>query len=323
MPITTGVAFETVARFAADVRAGLSQPEQKQLPFKYFYDDVGSALFEVISVLPEYGLTRADERLLKKYANRIATSIPASVVVAELGSGSGKKARWLLEALSRLEPVTYCPVELSSAALAVCARELSDLDSVRVIALERDFLEGLSEVATRREDGQHLLVLFLGSSIGNFECENAVSLLTSIRATMKAGDALLLGTDLEKEVARIIAAYDDPLGVTAAFNLNLLARINRELDADFNLQNFKHHVKFNRQTRDVEMYLQSTCRQTVRINKAGFSTVLSAGESILTERSHKYSLDEVSAIIQEGGFRCQEQFVDREWPFAESLMFAE
>src|ERR1700693_87650 len=148
----------------ADVRLGLAMPGQKELPSKYLYDDVGSALFEVISVLPEYGLTRADERLLRRHSEDIVARLTPPTVVAELGSGSGKKTRWMLEALSRHQQVSYCPIEISRTALTMCKRELGDIESVRILGFEREYLDGLMEVAARRRKGEQLLVLFLGST---------------------------------------------------------------------------------------------------------------------------------------------------------------
>src|ERR1700726_2322452 len=191
--IPTNATYE----FSADVRAGLARPGQKELPSKYLYDDVGSALFEVISHLPEYGLTRADERLLQRHASEIVHRLPAPVVVAELGSGSGKKTRWILEALSRRQATSYCPIEISPAALAMCRRELGDIDSISIVGFEREYLDGLQEVAARREDPEHLLVLFLGSTIGNFDRPAGARFLREVRRILQAGDALLLGPDLE------------------------------------------------------------------------------------------------------------------------------
>src|SRR5437879_2839865 len=167
--------------FAADVRAGLTRPGQKELPSKYLYDALGSKLFEAICELPEYGLTRADERLLRAYAHEIAARVPGDVAVCELGSGSGRKTRWILEALARRRHIRYFPIEISPAALAVCRRELADIDSVAIVGLEREYLDGLLEVAARREDGQRLLVLFLGSTIGNFSHPADTGFLREIR----------------------------------------------------------------------------------------------------------------------------------------------
>ena len=278
--LTRTITVDPVTEFALEVRAGLTQAAQKELPSKYFYDAVGSALFEVISLLPEYGLTRADERLLRRYAPQIVAQLPLPIMVAELGSGSGKKTRWILEALGRRRPTCYCPIELSKSALAMCQRELGDIDAISIVGYEREYLDGLAEVADRRHDGEHLLVLFLGSTIGNFQRQAATRFLGAVRRTMRVGDALLLGTDLEKPAPQLLAAYDDALGITAAFNLNLLARINRELAADFNLQQFEHVARFNRDARSVEMHLRATRTQTVTIPKADLSVTFGKGETI-------------------------------------------
>jgi dimethylhistidine N-methyltransferase len=317
--ITTNAAYE----FAAEVRAGLTRAGQKELPSKYLYDDVGSALFEVISHLPEYGLTRADERLLRRHACDIVDRLDSPVAVAELGSGSGKKTRWILEALSRRERTFYYPVEISRSALAMCERELSDIDSISIVGFEREYLDGLLEIAAHRQSGQHLCVLFLGSTIGNFDRPAGLEFLVEVRRILEPGDSLLLGTDLEKPSSQLLKAYDDELGVTAAFDLNLLARINRELDADFDLGEFAHVARINHQTRSVEMHLQSLRRQTVRIPAADLRVEFLEGETIWTESSHKYSAEEAFQMAREVGFRCHAQWIDEQWPFAENLFFAE
>ena len=237
---TAVIAQYSSPNLAGDVRAGLLRPGQKELPSKYLYDEVGSALFEVISVLPEYGLTRADERLLRRHSPDIVERLQPHILVAELGSGSGKKTRWLLEALARRQRTTYCPIEISPTALARCESELGQIECVSIVGFERPYLDGLLAAAARRNPDDHLLVLFLGSTIGNFDRDAAERFLTEIRRILFPGDALLLGTDLEKPLPQLLAAYDDAIGVTAAFNLNLLARINRELDADFDLAAFRH-----------------------------------------------------------------------------------
>ena len=195
------------------------------------------------------------------------------------------------------------------------------MDFVSIVGFEREYLDGLLEVAARREEGEHLLVLFLGSTIGNFECPAGIRFLSEVRRILQPGDSLLLGTDLEKPLRQLLRAYDDPVGVTAAFNLNLLARINRELSADFLLEQFAHEARFNHQARSVEMHLRSK-RSQVTIPGAGFSVKLRENETIWTESSHKYSLTEVVQIGERAGFRCQSQWVDEEWPFAESLLIA-
>ena len=317
--ITSDLTYE----FAADVRAGLERPGQKELPSKYLYDDVGSALFEVISHLPEYGLTRADERLLRRNASEIVDRLAMPVAVAELGSGTGKKTRWLLEAVGRRQRTFYYPVEISRSALAMCERELRDIDSISIVGFEREYLDGLRDVAAYRKSGRQLLVLFLGSTIGNFDRPAGVKFLAEVRRILEPGDSLLLGTDLEKPSAQLLAAYDDELGVTAAFNLNLLARINRELDADFDLGQFSHVATINHAARSVEMHLRSKRRQTVSIAAAELEVEFQEGETIWTESSHKYSREEVFQMARGSGFRCEAQWIDGEWPFAESLLIAE
>src|SRR3984957_15158605 len=164
---TAVIAQHSKPNLAADVRAGLCRPGQKELPSKYLYDEIGSALFEVVSVLPEYGLTRADERLLHRHASDIVGRLKSHVLVAELGSGSGKKTRWLLEALARRQRTTYCPIELSPTALARCEHELGHIECVSIVGFERPYLDGLLAAAARRDRDDHLLVLFLGSTFGN------------------------------------------------------------------------------------------------------------------------------------------------------------
>jgi L-histidine Nalpha-methyltransferase len=317
--ITPNTSFE----FAADVRAGLTKPGQKELPSKYLYDDVGSALFEVISHLPEYGLTRADERLLRRHSYDIVDRLARPVAVAELGSGSGKKTRQILEALCRRQLTRYYPIEISRAALKMCERELSDIDCISILGFEKEYLDGLLEVAGHRSIGQHLLVLFLGSTIGNFDRPAGIQFLAEVRRILQPGDSLLLGTDLVKSTAQLLGAYDDELGVTAAFNLNLLARINRELGADFDVAQFEHEARINHYQRSVEMHLRSMRRQTVNIAAAELSVEFLEGETIWTESSHKYSLQEVRDMAVATGFRCDAQWVDDQWPFAENLLIAQ
>ena len=267
-------------------------------------------------------MTRADQRILRQHAETIIGRIPSPVIVAELGSGSGKKTRWILEALARRQPTIYHPIEISPAALAMVERELYRLDSVSILGFETEYLEGLRLVAARREPDQRLMVLFLGSSIGNFDREPGEEFLRRVRQALIPGDALLLGTDLEKPVVQMIRAYDDPVGVTAAFNLNLLARINRELGGDFALSQFRHLARYDKEHRRIEMHLLSTVTQTVTIRKAALAVKLREGETIWTESSYKYNREEVGQMAQRTGFRCDGQWLDLEWPFAQSLFIA-
>ena len=309
-------------QFASDVRAGLSKKGQKELPSKYLYDALGSALFEAISVLPEYGLTRADERLLSRHAKDIVRRLPGSMLVSELGSGSGRKTRAILGALCERGPVSYYPIEISPAALASCTSELDDMECLSIVGIEREYLDGLREVAALRAAGVHLLVLFLGSTIGNFESGADARFLSEVRGVLAPGDSLLLGADLLKPVEWLVEAYDDPLGVTAAFNLNLLGRINRELDADFDLRQFEHVARFNESAASIEMHLRSKRRQMVNIRRSGSVVTFEAGETIWTESCHKYTRQEIAHLADSSGFRVDAQWVDEEWPFAESLLLA-
>ncbi len=311
-----------VSEFAAEVRAGLTKSGQRELPSKYLYDEVGSALFETICVLPEYGLTRADARLLQNHAREIVNRLSSPLQVAELGSGTGKKTRWILEALSQRQKTYYYPIEISPSALAACEKEMGQIDLVSVVGYEQPYLEGLRAVADRRAASDHLLVLFLGSTIGNFDRGAGRAFLRDMRKILLPGDALLLGTDLEKDLEVQILAYDDPAGVTAAFNKNILGRINRELGANFDLGAFGHEACWNAAERRIEMHLCSLRRQTVEIPAAGLRLMLNEGESIWTESSHKYKAEEVLELAADTGFRCEEQWIDREWPFAQNLLVA-
>jgi len=305
--------------FAREVRAGLMRSGQKTLPCSYLYDDIGSALFEAITFLPEYGLTRADARLVGQHASEIAARVPGRVTVVELGSGTGTKTRAILERFGARQ-APYYPIDVSCAALERCERELGALGMI--VPLELNYLEGLQHVAERRGSDETLLVLFLGSTIGNFEPEDAADFLASVRACMQPGDVLLLGTDLVKPEEQMLVAYDDPAGVTAAFNLNLLGRINRELDGDFNLRQFEHVARYDAGAQRIEMHLRSRVRHTVNISKAELLVEFAAGETIWTEVSYKFRREQIAGLVRAAGFRLERQWIDCEWPFAENLMSA-
>jgi dimethylhistidine N-methyltransferase len=322
MAASAKVLSDPVTKFASDVYAGLCRKGQKELPSKYLYDPLGFALFEVITQLPEYGLTRADERLLRRHANAIVRHVPTPALVSELGSGSGRKTRWILSALCERQPVSYYPIEISRAALASCESQLGDIGCVSIMGVEREYVDGLREVAALRTDGARLLVLFLGSTIGNFDSGADARFLSEVRSVLTPGDSLLLGTDLLKPVERMLEAYDDPLGVTAAFNLNLLGRINRELDGDFDLRQFEHVARFNEAAGSIEMHLRSQRRQVVNVRRGGFAVTFAEGETVWTESSHKYTRQEIANLAVSCGFRMEAQWVDDEWPFAENLLLA-
>ena len=319
---TTISAARALAAFSSDVVVGLSLPGQKELPSKYLYDEVGSALFEAICTLPEYGLSRAGMRMFERYSGEIVDRVPGPVIVAELGSGSGQQTRWVLEALARRQRVNYYPIDISGSALFRCQRELSQIDMVSIVGFERAYLDGLQEVAARRRDGERLLVLFLGSTIGNFDRPAGEQFMREVRSILRAGDALLLATDLVKSIPTLILAYDDPAGVTAAFNKNLLARINRELEGDFDLRRFEHVVRYDEGEQRIEMHLRSTAWQRVTIRKASLRVYLREGETIWTESSHKYEPGQVVQMGERSGYHSAGQWFDAEWPLAQSLFFA-
>jgi L-histidine N-alpha-methyltransferase len=305
--------------FARDVYNGL-RSAQKVIPAKYLYDAVGSALFEAITLLPEYGLTRAEYRLLGSCAKEIAWNLAPISVVAELGSGSGQKTQRILETLASVqEDVTYFAIDVSSRSLQDCCHHLSSVRGVQCHALQSSYLEGLAKVRLRRPDSGSLLLLFLGSSIGNFSEEEIRVFLKRLRQNLRAGDAFLLGTDLVKPVHQLLEAYDDPAGVTAAFNLNLLSRINRELDADFRLGSFRHEARWCVDKNRIEMHLVSEERQSVSVPAANCHATFEAGESIWTEACQKFTPEGLEKIARETGFAPAGQWIDDDWPFAENL----
>jgi dimethylhistidine N-methyltransferase len=306
--------------FARDVRAGLTTQGQKTLPCRYLYDDLGSALFEAITYLPEYGLTRADARVIEAHAGDLIDALPPNLLLAELGSGSGTKTRTIVQQLRQRQGAIYYPIDVSPTALARCHQELSPLAAV--YPLEMSYLDGLREVTARRIPGQTLLVLFLGSTIGNFEPDAAIDFLYAIRQVLAAGDSVLLGTDLVKSTKMLLDAYDDPTGVTASFNLNLLGRINRELDADFDLRQFAHVIRYHEEAQRIEMHLRSRVYQIVSVRKADLIVDFAAGETICTEACHKFHPEQIRTMARVAGFQITHQWTDEEWPFAESLLLA-
>ena len=314
----TAIGLTERSLFALDVKDGLARPGERTLPSRYLYDELGSALFEAICALPEYGLTRADEQIIERHSPDIARLLGTGLAVAELGSGTGRKTRHLL---TQLEPEAYYPIDISPAALARCQRDLSPFAPVYTI--QADYLEGLDLVSARRGSRSRLLVLFLGSTIGNFDPAEAGQFVGEIRARLQPGDALLVGTDLVKDEAQLIAAYDDPLGVTAAFNKNLLVRMNRELGADFDLAAFRHLAVFNRDERRIEMHLESLHTQQVQIPACELTLTMTAGETIWTESSHKFHPAEVRQLGTANGFEPIGSWTSDEWAFAETLFLVE
>ena len=317
-------AVETsTARFADDVRYYLSQ-EPRQLPSRYLYDALGSALFDAICQLPWYGLARAETQLLTRHSAEIFTALNPLTRIVELGSGSGEKLAALLAAARRQpSPIHLHLVDVSTLALETASRALSAFDGVRVVTHQAPYEVGLHEVSREGSLGGRSLVLFLGSNIGNFDPPGADAMLRQIRATLGRGDGFLIGADLLKPERELLFAYDDPLGVTAAFNRNLLARINRELGADFDLAGFAHRAVWNGKASRIEMHLVSTRPQRVRVSAADLEFAMNQGDTIWTESSYKYRPDEVVAMLERNGFRSRAQWIEPTAQFALTLVDAQ
>ncbi len=301
-------------QFALDVRAGLLA-EPKTLPCTYFYDAEGSTLFEKICELPEYYLTRAEDSILERSADEMLAGWSRAPVLIELGSGSSTKTRRLISAArSQYERVHYLPIDVSPTILKESAEALArDFPGLRVTGVAGDYRSSLAEICGRIRRPK--LILFLGSSLGNYDTAAADLLLGEISDLMAPEDALLLGTDLIKKVSRLEAAYDDAAGVTAAFNKNLLIRINRELGGNFDLDRFDHKARFNTCLSRVEMHLVSTSRQRVDVPASELSILFNEGESIHTENSHKYDTTVLKRLASAAGLREDGAWTDERGDF--------
>ena len=288
----------------------------KSLPPKWFYDSVGSDLFDQITRLPEYYPTRAEAEILRARSAEIASVTDADTLV-ELGSGTSEKTRTLLQALHdggalrRFVPFDVDASMLSAAATAIL-REYPDIE---IAAVCGDFEEHLSEIP----DGGRRLFVFLGSTIGNLTAGPRAEFLAALAAVMRPGDSLLLGTDLVKDAGRLVRAYDDAAGVTAQFNRNVLAVINRELDADFDVDAYRHVARWNSDDERMEMWLRAETAQQVRIAALDLTVEFAAGEEILTEVSCKFRADAVAAELARAGLRCTRWWTDDAGDFGLSL----
>ena len=284
-----------------DVRAGLCRPGQKELPPTYFYDERGSRLFDEITRLPEYYATRAEHALLEERAAEII-QLTAARALAELGAGTATKSRTLLRALTALGPAQYLPLDVDGETLAATATALrEEFPALEVIPVVADMREDVAVHGTRHP----LLYAFLGSTIGNFEPLAARGLLQRIRATLRPTDRLLLGVDLIKDASVLHAAYNDTRGVTAEFNQNVLRVLNRELDADFDVDRFDHRALYEAGASRIEMHLVSQCDQRIRVPGVG-DIHIAQGESIRTEISAKFDRHSTAAMLQTAGFRMTE-----------------
>ncbi len=294
----------------ADVLHGLGA-SRKTLPPKLFYDEVGARLFERICTLDEYYLTRSEFSILRERATEITDFIGAKAALIEYGSGAATKVRFLLDALR--DPAAYVPIDISREQLTRVATELeADYPALAVRPICGDYTRLLPLPSLPQHSRR--VAFFPGSTIGNFHPAEAAAFLTRIRRTVGSGGALVIGVDRRKDAAVLHAAYDDPHGVTAAFNRNVLRRINRQLGADFDLTSFRHVAFFNDDASRIEMHLESTRDQTVRI--AGNTFEFARGETIWTESSYKYDEEQLAAVASAAGFR-----VDRLWTDANGLFW--
>lgn len=301
------VAPRAAAGFLQEVLAGLTV-SPKHLPCKYFYDKRGSELFDRICLLDEYYLTRADLQIMERYAAEMGAQIGPGVMLVEFGSGSSVKTRYLLDALP--QPAAYVPVDISREHLQQTSAELArDYPGLEILPVAADFTgEFTLPLSTRAPT--RTAVYFPGSTIGNFMPGQAVALLGQITRLCGAGGGLLIGIDLKKDARTIEAAYNDALGVTAEFNLNLLRHINRELGADFDLELFTHRAVYNPAAGRVEMYLVS--REPQAVTLGGTVIEFARGETICTEYSHKYTVEEFAALAAEAGLTLRRQWTDRD-----------
>ena len=318
-----------LTEFAIEVARDL-QLTPKQLQSKYLYDALGSSLFEAICRLPWYRITRAEYRLLESHAREAidhaafgAERSRTRVTIVELGCGSGEKLMVLAESLQeRGRSARVHLIDISSQALEQTEQRLTRLRHFSVVGHQSTYEEGLRKAAAARDPGSPVLVLLLGSNIGNFDTPAADAFIRRIRSALEPGDLLLLGADLVKPESELLLAYDDPLGVTAAFNKNLLVRINRELQGNFDLDAFRHRAVWNDAEQRVEMHLVSARDQVVDVVAAGVEVPFLRDEWIWTESSYKYSEDQIVELGATAGFDVVEQWIHADARFALTLFRA-
>jgi L-histidine Nalpha-methyltransferase len=305
--ITSNTSTSVLTPLATEVTAGLSA-KPKMLPPKLFYDDQGSRLFEQITELPEYYLTRTERGIFERHATEIVSQAGNNLTLIELGAGSASKTRLLIEALGRRQlRVGFYPVDVSASALEQAVSSFNGhTPNLSIHPIVTDYSQHMPVLSLRGRK----LVLFIGSTIGNFEIEEAVQFLLRVRSSLRPGDALLLGFDMVKSPRRMHAAYNDAQGVTAEFNKNVLARINRELGGEFNLESFAHVALWNADMSRIEMHLESRFAQVVRIRDLETSFEFSAGERIHTENSYKFTLKSMRAMLTQAGFQLEKRWTD-------------
>ncbi|MGH1568775.1 MAG: L-histidine N(alpha)-methyltransferase [Nitrosopumilus sp.] len=303
--------------FAEEISSSLNR-DSKYISPKFFYDKKGSDLFEKICSTPEYYPTRTEISILKQLRNELSSFLDDEFRLVELGSGSSVKTRLLLDILASQNNVEYFPIDISEILAESSEQLLRDYKNLTITGIIDTYEGGLEFLKTY--DKKKNLIIFLGSSYGNFSPIDGYKFLEKVHSTMKSGDLFLIGLDLVKEKEILEAAYNDSQKITSKFNLNVLSRINDELDADFNLDGFSHHAIYNQKDQRIEMYLKSISAQSVVVSKSNLELVFAKDELIHTEYSHKYRLSEIHDLLDDVGFELKHTWLDEKKHFSLSLV---
>lgn len=311
----SGVTFD----LAEEVKKGLQSP-QKSLPCKYFYDEAGSKLFEQICALPEYYIPRAEREILERHSDDMAKLFPEELVLVELGCGNAEKTRILIEAfLKSKASLKYVPIDISRSTLKdTCKKLKAEYPAIQVIGVAAEYNEGLKKLKALEK--KQKLILWLGSNIGNFDRKDAAEFIAKVRLSMNPTDRFMIGIDMRKHRRVLELAYDDPKGVTAKFNLNILTRINKELGANFKLSKFKHRAVYDEDIGRIEMYLVCTGTHVVNIANLGLDIPFLEGEAIHTENSYKYSVGEIRVVAKMAGMSVEHMWMDGCRRFSDSIL---
>ena len=303
--------------YAEEISSSLNR-DSKFIDPKYFYDKKGSDLFEKICSLPEYYPTRTEISILKQLRDELPSYLDENFRLVELGSGTSVKTRLILDILVKLQDTTeYFPIDISEILTESSEQLLKDYDGLHITGLIDTYEGGLQFL--KNFDDKKNLIIFLGSSFGNFSPNDGCEFLKKINSTMKSDDLFLIGLDLVKDKQILESAYDDSQGITAEFNLNILSRINDELDADFSLKNFLHYAIYNEKKQRVEMYLKSLVNQSVIVSKSNLLLNLEKNELIHTEHSHKFTLSQISELLDSTGFQIKQTWLDDKKHFSLTL----
>ena len=303
--------------FAEEISSSLNR-DLKYISPKFFYDKKGSELFEKICLIPEYYPTRTEVSILKQLQNELPSFLDGDFRLVELGSGTSTKTRLLLDILTSQKNLEYFPIDISEILTKSSEQLLHNYENLTITGIVDTYEGGLEFL--KKYDEKKNLIIFLGSSFGNFSPIDGYKFLEKVHATMKPGDLFLIGLDLVKEKEILTSAYDDSEGITAEFNLNVLSRINDELDADFNLNNFSHYAIYNEKDQRIEMYLKSLHDQSVIISKSDLELKLKKDELIHTEYSHKYRLSQIHDLLDDVGFELKHTWLDEKKYFSLSLV---